>query len=196
MSGRFCGHTDAPLSRAGMEQLPALAGQIAPWRPKKIYSSDLQRAVATADAISIAAGVSVAQDTRLREIHFGTWESLTWDEISALDPENAKLWAERFPHATPPGGEPYQAFLNRVRNAVLPLIESSQDTVALVTHAGVIRAVLEHICNVPVTDSWQWTKNYGSWIAIHPDRSILTRSPSATLEEARLSQHPAPGEQP
>jgi len=84
--GRMQGHTDVPLSEAGLAQAAAMAPVVAALRPTRIVSSDLGRAVATARALSDACGLDVATDARLRETDVGEWEGLTMDDVADRAP--------------------------------------------------------------------------------------------------------------
>lgn len=77
---------------------------------------------------------AVEQDSRLAEMHFGTWEGRRWSDLgaAALD-----AWTADFAHHAPGGGETVEDFIARVAAAVDAL--PGGDTV-WITHAGVIRA--------------------------------------------------------
>ncbi len=84
-------------------------------------------------------------DSRLREIDFGAWEGRRWEEIgrSPLD-----AWANDLLDYAPPGGESAAMLQKRV---VACLSELSTNRVAVVTHAGPIRALLGHWLQLPVS---------------------------------------------
>jgi broad specificity phosphatase PhoE len=86
---RFQGRTDVPLDDEGRAQAQALAAHLASEHFDFALASDLSRATATAAAIGAACGVAVMSEPRLREMNFGAWEGLTWDEITERFPETA-----------------------------------------------------------------------------------------------------------
>ena len=96
----------------------------------------------------------------LREIHFGQWEGLSWEEIEELDPEYARKWMARYPHLPAPAGESFQAFEARVLEEVNHLLEDVHGPIAVVTHGGVLRVVLRHLCGRSDADAWQQTQPY------------------------------------
>src|SRR5215831_357634 len=95
--GLFLGQPDVPLSTEGQRQLPRLAEKISKYPALAIYSSDLERARATAAAISRRLQVEVKTLSGLREIHFGRWQGLSWAEITKRFPGAARRWQRGFP---------------------------------------------------------------------------------------------------
>ena len=81
------GHHDSALSEQGWRQLAAAAPHVAAYRPVVIVSSDLQRAVSTAQAVSDLTGLPVRLDERLREVHVGEWQGLHVDDVHARYPD-------------------------------------------------------------------------------------------------------------
>jgi alpha-ribazole phosphatase/probable phosphoglycerate mutase len=151
MAGRFCGQIDPDLNSHGREQANSLRLE----GLEKVYSSDLRRSRSTAEAL----GVPVVVRPALREIAFGAWEGLRWEEIERADPEYAREWMARYPALPSPGGEGFQEFTRRVREEVRWLFEQP-GTFAVVTHAGVLRLVLQHWLGCSEAEAWQRTQSY------------------------------------
>jgi probable phosphoglycerate mutase len=86
-AGVWQGHRDSALSARGAEQVRAAAPHVAAYRPVVIVSSDLQRAVVTAEAVGAITGVPVRLDERLREVHVGLWQGLHVDDVNERYPE-------------------------------------------------------------------------------------------------------------
>ena len=81
----------------------------------------------------------------LREINFGQWEGITWNEIERRDNAYARRWIENYPSLPAPGGESFHEFERRVLDEVRDLsfkAETADCAIAVVTHAGVLRTVL------------------------------------------------------
>ncbi len=103
MAGRFCGHSNPELNAQGRLQLAALTGLLSAEPIDTVYSSDLRRASSTAQAIAAAREVpQVLLRPALREIDFGQWEGLSWEQIEQMDPEYAREWVARYPHVPAP----------------------------------------------------------------------------------------------
>src|SRR5471032_2762037 len=84
---RFQGQTDIPLDDEGLAQAQALAAHLRDEHFDLAVASDLVRARATAEVILGARELPLELSAQLRDMHFGLWEGLTWDEIVARWPE-------------------------------------------------------------------------------------------------------------
>jgi glucosyl-3-phosphoglycerate phosphatase len=140
---RFQGQSDVPLSERGRVQAAEIASALSSIPFSHAYSSDLQRATATARAILAERNVALTTDARLREFDFGEWEGMTWTEIVARWPQ----FNERLPMLgkyEPVGGETFTHVAARVR-AFLDELRASVTTghVLVVTHAGALHAAME-----------------------------------------------------
>src|SRR5437899_11865837 len=81
------GHLDSPLTERGIAQAKALGQRLAQEKFSALYSSDLGRAVQTAEMIANATGHNIITDARLRERHLGIFQGLNGDEIRERFPE-------------------------------------------------------------------------------------------------------------
>jgi broad specificity phosphatase PhoE len=158
MAGRFCGHSDPELDAQGRMQLTPLAHLLSGEPIDIVYSSDLRRASATAQAIAAVREIPQVVRPALREIDFGQWEGLSWEQIEQLDPAYARKWMGRYPHLAAPSGESFQAFEARVLEEVKFLLDSNRGPIAVVTHGGVLRVVLRHLCGQSDEEAWQQTR--------------------------------------
>lgn len=128
----FLGHNDPLLSPAGHEQAAALRQRFA--GVASVWASDLRRAIQTARALA----PEVRIDARLREVDFGLWTGRTWEEIERRWPAELRAWRADPEHVAPPGGETLSQLRRRALAAVAALAPGS----LVVTHGGVIRALL------------------------------------------------------
>jgi alpha-ribazole phosphatase len=138
------GWTDLPADlsdRAALARLSALL----PDAP--VISSDLGRAVATADALQ-GTRPRLPHDSRLREIHFGTWEARTHDEVAAIDPTPLRAFWEDAGPIPAPGGESWDDLSARINAATDAL--QGHGTVIVVAHFGAILAALQRALGVGV----------------------------------------------
>jgi len=104
-----------------------------------VFSSPLTRCRQL--ALAISRGVPVKFDARLMELNFGTWEGQNWNDIHRTYAANK--WFRNWVQTPCPAGESYQQLLNRVEdfiNHIQPVCNNH--SVLLVTHAGVIRALI------------------------------------------------------
>lgn len=87
LEGRIQGQTDVPLDELGLAQAAEVAPVLAELSPALVWSSDLQRARVTAEAIGAAAGVAVHADARLREFDLGSRAGSRLADYAAENPD-------------------------------------------------------------------------------------------------------------
>ncbi len=144
MSGTFCGQSDPPLNAIGIAQARALALLLREWKVRRLYASDLRRALQTAEPLADLWNIPVAPRSGFREISFGHWEGRRWSEICGDQPDVTKM--ELLPELSAPGGETFACFRDRVlRTLQQTILESDQDLTVIVTHLGVIRVLLKEL---------------------------------------------------
>ena len=136
------GQSDPPLTPQGREQARLLAATLAGEGIERVLSSSLRRAQQTAHILANRLGAAWEQDARLNEITYGSWDGLRWDEIEKRDPETAKRKLEDWWEITPPGGETFVDFYQRVRGAWIDL-QLDARTTAVVAHSGVNSVLAE-----------------------------------------------------
>ncbi len=150
MAGRFCGEADPPLSGQGRNQLTKLAEALARYPLTHVFSSDLRRAQQTAMSVAAGPGLAVELLPALREMRFGEWEGLNWDQASARDAAYAERWMAEYPRLPAPGGEQFGDFRARVRRALAEVAaRTAGGCAAVVTHSGVIRTFLLDVLDLP-----------------------------------------------
>jgi len=155
---RIQGHTDIELNETGRWQATQLVRALADEGLHAVYSSDLQRAHATAQAVAVAAGLAVRPEPGLRERHFGSFEGLTFDEIAQHHPLDAQRWRRREPGFSPGNGESLERFYARCVDACSALAARHRgQTILVVAHGGVLdclyRAATRLALDAP--RSWQ-----------------------------------------
>ena len=142
---RFQGQSDVPLDGEGRAQAQRLARALRQQPIDAGVTSDLARAVETAEAILAEhPQATLRRDPDLREMAFGAWEGLTWAEIVASDPSLASDGFARPKYYTPPGGETFEDVVLRARRVVERVRTEAppHGRVLVVTHAGVLHALL------------------------------------------------------
>jgi 2,3-bisphosphoglycerate-dependent phosphoglycerate mutase len=137
---RIQGHLDIPLNDIGLWQAQRTGAALAHENLDAIYSSDLQRALSTAQAVGTATGCTVQPDTGLRERSFGSFEGRTFKEIEAEQPEQALRWRKRDPDFVPDnGGESLHMLRGRIQHTVDRLAAQHMGgQIAIVAHGGVM----------------------------------------------------------
>lgn len=133
---------DEDLNDLGREQARRVGLRLANLGIQAIYSSGLKRAVQTAEIInSFLKGPIHIQDG-LREIHMGRLHYETWEQIRATDPLIYEAWHRHQEDLPYPGGECGGDVYRRAFPVIQEIITGDIKAVAVVAHAGVIRALL------------------------------------------------------
>lgn len=152
---RYIGARDDALSPVGETQAAQLATALAPLPIAAVYSSPLQRARHTAEAIATAHQLTVQVTPELRECEFGAWEGLSRAEVLAQDGAHLRAW-ERDATVAPPDGESFAAMQQRVRAFVEQLVEQhTGQALALVSHVGPIKTLLASALDAPLSASFR-----------------------------------------
>jgi probable phosphoglycerate mutase len=163
---RFGGHSPTPLSRLGHRQAEATARALANERVTAIYSSDLLRAVQTAEPLARATGLEIAQSSALRERSVGLMEGLTFEEAAAAHPEEYAALLRRDFERVLTGGESYRQLLDRAAAELDRAIEQHRGgTLALYSHTGTICILALHLMGAldapTLKPVWLSTSNCG-----------------------------------
>jgi alpha-ribazole phosphatase len=132
---RYQGRVDTALSDRGYAQAQAVGRALGAVALQAVYSSPLERARATAEAIAAPHGLPVRLDPAFAEMAFGEWEGLTVSEVAARDPEPYRVWIETPERFATPGGESVAAVKARVLTGLERLRAGhDEQTVCLVAH--------------------------------------------------------------
>jgi probable phosphoglycerate mutase len=140
---RIQGQIDIPLNDTGRWQAERVGGALADEPIARIYSSDLSRAHATAQAIARHSGSVGVHEPHLhiglRERCFGTFEGHTYAHIEATWPEETRRWKQREPDFAPAGGETPAQVRDRVADTLNALASQHiGEQIVLVAHGGVL----------------------------------------------------------
>ena len=154
---RMQGQLDIPLDDVGQRQAAQLAQALAGEALAAIYSSDLLRALQTAQALAAATGIAVSARAALRERCFGSFEGFTYAEIEARWPEDSARWRRREPDFAPVGGESLQQFHARSVAVVQALASAHRgEAIAVVAHGGVLDCVYRAALGIALDGPRSW----------------------------------------
>jgi len=153
--GRYQGQSDVPLNARGLAQTQALAQRLRGTGFDAIYSSDLARAVQTAEGLAAVTGAPLYLDRRLREIDQGEWEGLLLPEIEMRYTEAFRRRRLDPLGTCPPGGES----VGQVRERVLEVVREIRETfpdgdVMIVSHGLAIALIKVHLAALSVETVW------------------------------------------
>ncbi len=137
-AGCIQGQLDTPLSAMGRSQAAQVAQRLVSYKTTALYSSDLLRTYETAQIISQAVNLKVIQKPGLREMQFGDWQGLTFDQIRKQYPEIYAARRERPFEVPPPGGEIWTQFYQRSVQSVEEILQATDaERIIISTHSGV-----------------------------------------------------------
>lgn len=141
--GKTQGHGNSDLTAKGKEQAICLGEALKEYPIDYIYSSDLGRAIQTANLIGEKIGVKVKETPALREMGFGVWEGLLIDEIKQDYLETYNTWRNE-PHLVNiEGGETLHLIKDRLEVFIKELNEKYNDKhILLVSHSVTVRVLL------------------------------------------------------
>jgi len=131
------------LSPFGHEQARAMAGYLQRYPFDAIYASPMRRVQQTLAGLVELQNKSAAILPELREVDFGEWTGLSWEQVQEQFQVSAFAWLEQLEHGRINGAESVTDFRKRVDKAVKQILhEQPERTVAVVCHGGVIRMAL------------------------------------------------------
>lgn len=159
----FGGRIDMGLSPRGQEQSNALAAFLATTRVDRIYASPMKRAQETLAPLVNAHGPVPAILDGLREVDFGAWTGLTWEQVHDRFGVSAFDWLRELDQGGIAQAESAPAFGARVRACLDQMVaEGSGQNVAAVCHGGVIRMLLAHLLELPLPRMAAFEIDYAS----------------------------------
>lgn len=144
--GRFGGHSPTPLSDLGVRQAKLTAKTLAKEKIDAIYTSDLLRAVQTAEPLAKLLDLPIIQTPAFRERHVGVLEGLTFDESKEQYPKDYYALVNRHVHHTITHGESYRHLLQRATRELKEILRNHQDEkVVIYSHTGAICFITLHL---------------------------------------------------
>ncbi len=166
VEGRFGGHSPTPLSELGKKQAEITARQLAKERIEIIYSSDLARAVQTAEPLANLLDLPIVKTTAFRERKVGVLEGLTFDESKAKFPKDYYALINRDIHHVITGGESYRQLLRRTTGVLREVLQIHRGKkVVIFSHTGTICFLTLHLLGAihrkTHTTPWLVTSNCG-----------------------------------
>ncbi len=155
-SGLCYGQSDVALADSFEDELAKLHDKLPEFDEDcKVFSSPLTRCLQLAETFSD----TVTTDARLQELDFGDWEGQRFDDIEA---DVLQQWMDDFVTVAPPNGENFEDLYRRAGDFWQDLLAIDSKQVVVVTHAGVIRALLARALNLPLANSFQLRIDSGS----------------------------------
>ncbi len=156
-SGICYGQTDIDVSEHFEQESSQLNTKLGSQSFDAIYASPLQRCVKLAHALDKG---EVTYDHRLKKLHFGDWEMQAWDDLPR---DYFDEWTQNYSHMAPPNGETFGELQARGVGFIQEAHGKHQNQhLLLITHGGMIRALLAHVLNMPLKGLFRFDVDYAS----------------------------------
>ncbi len=144
LEGRAQGHTDILLDELGRQQASMAAEAFRGTELTRVLTSDLQRAITTAEPLAKATGATLTQRHDLRERSFGDWEGLDFRDVAAKMLEQSLLQGIPMHEVRPPAGESFADVWQRL-DGVLAELKDAEGPTAVVSHGGTVSILLSRL---------------------------------------------------
>lgn len=157
----YYGSIDVDITEKGVLQAQKGAKKLKNINFNKVYISELKRAGQTANIFMEGRQVELIRDKRINEINFGEFEGKSHEEIKEFYSDEWKLWCDDWKGFTPPGGECYTQFYDRIKSFMDDILKLDEDNVLIVTHGGVIRSVYCYLLGGNLDFFWSFGSKNG-----------------------------------
>jgi alpha-ribazole phosphatase len=153
------GQSDVALASSWSDDIKEVVLKINATPSKIIYTSPLSRCVKLAEVIKEQLSAKLVKDERIMELHYGEWEQR---HLSSLPQDQLVYWKSNFVDQSCPGGETFRQLYNRCLAFINDLKKTSDKDIIVVTHSGVIRALLSHYMKIPLEHIFSFDIAFGS----------------------------------
>jgi alpha-ribazole phosphatase len=159
------GQSDVAVSNNFDIERQRLQFKLADYQFDSLYASPLQRCHQLAQALCADNRLNMINrniqlDERLMELHFGDWEMTAWD---AIPREDFDVWANNYEALAPPNGETFGQLHLRSKQFVEELVAHAHNQhILVVTHGGVIRAMIAEVLQMPLKRLFRMTIDHAS----------------------------------
>ncbi len=165
-AGLCYGQSDIDVTASFSEELNDIGAKLDSIKSSGVelhamVTSPLQRCVKLAHALNLKLVLGeILEDHRLKELNFGDWELQAWDAIPRTEFD---IWADDYANLAPPNGETFAELHERAKSFIAELSEHSQPhNIVVVTHGGMIRAMLAEVLQIPLKRLFRFQIDYGS----------------------------------
>ena len=158
--GKYQGITDIPLNENGLNQAKACGNALKDVIFDRILSSDLSRALVTAETIRGDRTTPITIDKRLRELNFGDWEAMLFSDIEERWPGLIDEMYLR-PHLVKvPNGESFKDLQDRAWEGLEEFLNANdeEETLLIACHGGTIRTLLCKLLDISISHCWNFSQ--------------------------------------
>lgn len=173
--GIIFGSTDVDLNEEGIKQAGALQESIDSIDLDVIISSPMKRCVQTASYLNFKKGLRIDILDEFKEMDFGAWEGLRYEEAARLYPNEWKQSMDDWKNTSPVMGESYMNFYDRVCQGVNKIMEHYPGKkVALITHGGCMRVIVSFLLGLNQGGFWNFYFEHGKYSLLEIEEDHCT----------------------
>lgn len=158
----YIGQSDVELSPSGIRQAEEWADWFSRVPLKHVACSDLKRSAETAAIIGRRCEIQPTVFPKLKEIDLGEWEGLAFQYVRTHYPDDYRRRGELIAAFRPPGGESFLDLQARVIPQFQQIMDTSEETILIVGHAGTNRVLLCHILGMPLKNLFRIKQDFGA----------------------------------
>ena len=160
---RLYGHIDSSISEEGKEQIDKITNYLKDFDIDKIYTTTSSRTKDTVKKLSELKFIEIIEKESLKEISFGDFEGLTFDEIKDKYPKEFQDMIENGYEYKYPNGESLIDSYNRVCIELDNIISNNDDrTILICSHGGTIRNIITYLISNSYKYHWNFKIDNGS----------------------------------
>lgn len=160
---RLSGHIDSSISEEGKEQIDKITNYLKDFDIDKIYTTTSSRTKDTVKKLSELKSIEIIEKESLKEISFGGFEGLTFDEIKDKYPKEFQDMIEKGYEYKYPNGESLIDSYNRVCIELDNIISNNDDrTILICSHGGTIRNIITYLISNSYKYHWNFKIDNGS----------------------------------
>ena len=160
---RLSGHIDSSISEEGKEQIDKITNYLKDFDIDKIYTTTSSRTKDTVKKLSELKSLEIIEKESLKEISFGDFEGLTFDEIKDKYPKEFQDMIEKGYEYKYPNGESLIDSYNRVCIELDNIISNNDDrTILICSHGGTIRNIITYLISNSYKYHWNFKIDNGS----------------------------------
>lgn len=171
----YYGWTDVPLNSNGVKQCEDLRDKLCDVKFDVVISSSLERALCSAEIISGVNREAIIKYDDLRELNFGKWEQLHYNDIEKKYKVEWQAWTKDWENFCIPGGESFSNLYKRVKVCLEDILKSYRDkTILLVSHEGTLKIITTLLLNMNSEDYWKFTFEFGRYSLYEIQNDFVT----------------------
>ncbi len=160
---RLSGHIDSSISEEGREQIDKITNYLKDFDIDKIYTTTSSRTKDTVKKLSELKFIEIIEKESLKEISFGDFEGLTFDEIKDKYPKEFQDMIEKGYEYKYPNGESLIDSYNRVCIELDNIISNNDNrTILICSHGGTIRNIITYLISNSYKYHWNFKIDNGS----------------------------------